>query len=699
MRSDREEIPEGYTKEQADQAEIAEAEAIKQRSMQRGAAALAAPTDCQTYWPEWRYQVCGQIRVKYDSLGGSLSFLLLPTSNELTNPDGIGKRNTFMNGPIYWHPNAGAHPVVNHFHNKWSQHGFDAGFLRYPTTDEIVNADGVGRHQDFQGGSIYWHPTRGWASIGGAILDKWRAVGADTGFLGYPSIDELPLPDGQGRMNRFEHGVIYWSPTTGAHPVSGVILQKWTQTGFEGGPFGYPTQDEQNSAQQFQNGTISIFTNVADPLDPGATDWDEETIDETTCDWCGNDDQFNVSGPGNINVPQPPATGPGTFAGRTSEPESEVEDLPLDPEQELPSCDTIVPDPAAPADEVTFCSGGEPSTSPEARAGGTWTTAVQPYCNDLPQRQWAGDRSYQCMWRKDYAYLTSNQTGAQIGEVQYVQEHEVRTKWNNRSYEARSVIHILHAFGAGTAALYGGNASCTGTGSCTPTGDTGIHSHPMTDSTSIMDYDVTSPVLASGSSQQYTINTTFDFTHTGAKPPKTWAPTGRFPTVRCDTDANNKQGCVVLGATPILDMTTRPNAAAHAQHIGDAQRSGLPGAPGVRPLTRSTNATVIQNNRNSSCNKVPGPRPSGMDCDEYPFASTYEGGFTPGQGATARTYPGCGINLTWVTEIQPGDSAGLQGISMCQITRKANRSGGGVLTWFFKRNRMFDNEQFYVRGS
>jgi len=52
-----------------------------------------------------------------------------------------------------------------------------------------------------------------------------------------------------------------------------------------------------------------------------------------------------------------------------------------------------------------------------------------------------------------------------------------------------------------------------------------------------------------------------------------------------------------------------------------------------------------------------------------------------------------------VKEIQSNESAGLQGISMCLINRKANRSGGGVLTWFFKRNRMFDGEQFYVRGS
>ncbi|MFC4603612.1 LGFP repeat-containing protein [Rhodococcus kronopolitis] len=39
---------------------------------------------------------------KYNSLGGALSFLLLPTSGELVNPDGFGRRNLFANGPIYW---------------------------------------------------------------------------------------------------------------------------------------------------------------------------------------------------------------------------------------------------------------------------------------------------------------------------------------------------------------------------------------------------------------------------------------------------------------------------------------------------------------------------------------------------------------------------------------------------------------------
>ncbi|WP_190242433.1 hypothetical protein [Rhodococcus ruber] len=76
MRSDRQELPEGFTKEDADKAEIAEAKLLaasrsrNARSSATNAVAAAAPTDCMVYYPAWQYVVCGAIRVKYDSLGG-----------------------------------------------------------------------------------------------------------------------------------------------------------------------------------------------------------------------------------------------------------------------------------------------------------------------------------------------------------------------------------------------------------------------------------------------------------------------------------------------------------------------------------------------------------------------------------------------------------------------------------------------------
>ncbi|WP_280469948.1 LGFP repeat-containing protein [Nocardia brasiliensis] len=87
MRSDCQQIPDGFTKAQADKAETMEA-ALAARPQQRTARAAEG---CQVYWPA-PYEVCGAIRDKYNELGGPSSFLLYPTSNELTNPDGVAPR-------------------------------------------------------------------------------------------------------------------------------------------------------------------------------------------------------------------------------------------------------------------------------------------------------------------------------------------------------------------------------------------------------------------------------------------------------------------------------------------------------------------------------------------------------------------------------------------------------------------------------
>lgn len=262
MRSDREEVPAPFTKEDADQAEIAEARLRTSRNA----------TACQVYWPSW-FNVCGEIKVKYDSLGGPGSFLSYPSSGNIINPGNTGERVTFLNGPIYWSTAGGAHPVVNSILNRWGVHGYEAGWLGYPTTDEIVHADGIGRRQEFQNGAVYVSFTNaiGSAIKNGPIRDKWNSVGAETpsSTLGYLTGDEIPLPDGQGRMARFERGVIYWHPSAGAHPVTGNILQDWTELGYEQGEYGYPTGDVEiqtaGVSQNFQGGVIAngTFTPVA----------------------------------------------------------------------------------------------------------------------------------------------------------------------------------------------------------------------------------------------------------------------------------------------------------------------------------------------------------------------------------------------------------------------------------------------------
>lgn len=177
------------------------------------------------------------IRDKYNSLGGPASFLSFPNSPEYTNPDGSGKRTQFLNGPIYWSSSTGAHPVVNSFLFRWGQNGYEAGWLRYPTSDEIVLPDG-GRRQEFQNGVIYvaFQNAVGSAIRNGPLRDKYNSLGGLTPagtLLGYPIQDQVvPLPDGQGQMARFERGVVYWHPTTGAYVIRGLMLEEWARNGY-----------------------------------------------------------------------------------------------------------------------------------------------------------------------------------------------------------------------------------------------------------------------------------------------------------------------------------------------------------------------------------------------------------------------------------------------------------------------------------
>ena len=264
MRSDKEEIPGGFTKEQANRAEVQEAEeqATQARSRPQN---FAVVDTCRTYWPS-PFKVCGKIREKYDSLGGPRSFLTWPKSDELKVPDGVGRRNEFVNGFIYWHPNTGAHPITTHFSVAWARTGWERGPLGYPTTDEFGLSDGIGRKQSFEHGHIYGS-LAGLATIRGAIYNKWVHTGAEKGPLGYPTGDETITPDGIGRFSNFVDGKIYWHPQHGAHEVRGLPLVIWSLRGYEKSEWGYPT----GSAQQDPEAPVLVKQDFSKkPLDARA---------------------------------------------------------------------------------------------------------------------------------------------------------------------------------------------------------------------------------------------------------------------------------------------------------------------------------------------------------------------------------------------------------------------------------------------
>ena len=187
------------------------------------------------------------IEAKYQALGGTGGFLKAATTAVTVCPDGKGYYRHFQGGSIYWHAYTGAHEVHGLIRQKWANLGWEKSFLGYPTSDETVGRDndGAGRFSHFQGGSIYWHPGVGTFETHGAIRQKYLELGAEASFLGYPTTDELGTPDGVGRFNHFQAGSIYWTPSTWAHEVHGLIRGYWADHGWErNAALGYPITDE-----------------------------------------------------------------------------------------------------------------------------------------------------------------------------------------------------------------------------------------------------------------------------------------------------------------------------------------------------------------------------------------------------------------------------------------------------------------------
>jgi uncharacterized protein with LGFP repeats len=206
--------------------------------------------------------VMGSIHDTFVRVGGQ-NTLGYPITDETGTPDGIGRYNHFSNGgSIYWTNNTGAHAVYGNIRNTWANTGWENGPLGYPITDETGTPDGIGRYNHFsKGGSIYWTNNTGAHAVYGNIRNTWANTGWEGGPLGYPTTDETGTPDGIGRYNHFSKGgSIYWTNNTGAHAVYGAIRGLWSSMGWEGSWLGFPTSDEygvpEGRRNDFQGGYI-----------------------------------------------------------------------------------------------------------------------------------------------------------------------------------------------------------------------------------------------------------------------------------------------------------------------------------------------------------------------------------------------------------------------------------------------------------
>lgn len=207
--------------------------------------------------------VTGRIGDKWREMGGTRSALGQPTGEEVKTDTGAWR--PFERGVMIWSPDTDARENRGAIRERYADYGFEGGLLGYPVTDELPAKNG-GRFQQFQRGTIYWHPDAGAHAVYGRIRDKWADLGHETGRMGYPTGDEFAGPNG-GRIQVFQGGPIYWTLTGDAHAVWGSMLEQYARDRYENGKWGYPLGDETNTgrgwAQQFQGGTMTVGAPIA----------------------------------------------------------------------------------------------------------------------------------------------------------------------------------------------------------------------------------------------------------------------------------------------------------------------------------------------------------------------------------------------------------------------------------------------------
>jgi uncharacterized protein with LGFP repeats len=206
----------------------------------------------------------GAILDKYEALGGPVaSDLGFPTMNEargLAGPDSRVSTFSASDKPlIYWTAEHGAFVVRGAINAAWDKLGSSGGVLGVPVGDETY--DGELATQAFSGGRVSWDRlTKAFTTVPPDLASKltdlqvpidptaainmaWRAAGGPSGPLGAKQGDPSPV-GGDGLVQNFAGGKVFFSPATGANAVETDILGKYEGLGGPGGSLGFPIANE-----------------------------------------------------------------------------------------------------------------------------------------------------------------------------------------------------------------------------------------------------------------------------------------------------------------------------------------------------------------------------------------------------------------------------------------------------------------------
>ncbi|MGY1703285.1 LGFP repeat-containing protein [Geodermatophilus sp. SYSU D00697] len=159
-------------------------------------------------------------------------------------------------------------PPVTPISTKYAALRGAAGTLGSPTSAEACGLPGGGCRRSYQHGWIYWSPSTGAHPLLGATLTRWLALGGAGGRLGYPTADPTCGAAAVGCQQSFQRGRLLRDPATGTWISSGPLITKWTALGGGSSALGHPVGDQVCNTtgtvcrQQFQRGWL-YWTSVA----------------------------------------------------------------------------------------------------------------------------------------------------------------------------------------------------------------------------------------------------------------------------------------------------------------------------------------------------------------------------------------------------------------------------------------------------
>lgn len=255
-------------------------------------------------------------------------------------------------------------------------------------------------------------------------------------------------------------------------------------------------------------------------------------------------------------------------------------------------------------------------------------------------------------------YWISDSQGKLLGEVHFrINQRSVLSR-SSRQWRHLLELRVESGWGRAVGDTIRATQRCTGGCSATPA----AHSFAMVvGNTRTMTYTATSPGKAT---VRHQVQVTLHAPTVGSS-----YPMPPVAVVRCDSQTYiAKQGGCVHPAAKIALRLSR-NITSHgevADHIGDAQAllAGHPGRPDGKPLHRIIDQDQIKQNRRKVCPPSL-PRPPGKSCDEYPFASTREGG-------------------------------NLKSFSRRMVPANQNSAAGGLLSAFLSNHRVLAGDPYYV---